>query len=365
MLPKKSQQILLFSQNAKKAGAIFLLALPLGLQAEKNAGFIGVGLEIGRADKKLVGEKNGQIFQVPQGTVALSAANPPPSAYNPDGTLKDTGLNDCNPGNCKAEWTPGMMPSDNAKTLQGAENPGRNAPMFGLNVIAGYKQFFGKKRWFGLRYYGFFDYGHSNFSNATASNYTSVFFQNNDKVDMYTYGVGTDMLFNIINKPKLSVGLFLGAQFAGNTWTSNKVSRLKQGYLIGTVPGECAYVPDPSNVNPCASGYTPDPSVSVGTNGQINTASLVTTGPLTSRVTTTHFQFLVNVGIRANFIEHHGIEFGIKIPTIPLLYYKGVAQKYLTPNGKGVCDGPCEGYYTLSQTFRRQYSMYLRYIYSF
>ncbi|CCF81102.1 Outer membrane protein/porin [Helicobacter bizzozeronii CCUG 35545] len=146
----------------------------MGLQAEKNAGFIGIGLEVGRADKKLVGEKNGQIFQVPQGTVALSAANPQ-TAYK-NGKLVNTGGNDCSPGNCKAEWTSGMMPSDNAKTLQGAENPGRNAPMFGLNVIAGYKQFFGKKRWFGLRYYGFFDYGHSNFSNATASNYTSVFF---------------------------------------------------------------------------------------------------------------------------------------------------------------------------------------------
>ncbi len=361
MLLQKSKQILLFCQNARKAGAICLLALPLGLQAEKNAGFIGIGLEVGRADKKLVGEKNGQIFQVPQGTVALSAAKPPPSAYDPHThKLVNTGLNDCTPGNCKAVWTSGTMPSDNAKTLQGAENPGRNAPMFGLNVIAGYKQFFGKKRWFGLRYYGFFDYGHSNFSNATASNYTSVFFQNNDKVDMYTYGVGTDMLFNVINKPKLSVGLFLGVQFAGNTWTSNKVSRLKQGYLIGIVPGECAYIPDSGN--PCEKNYT---GPAVGTNGEINPASMVTTGPLTSRVNGTHFQFLVNVGIRANIIEHHGVEFGIKIPTIPLLYYKGVTQKHPTPNGKGVCDGPCEGYYSLSQTFRRQYSMYLRYIYSF
>ncbi|WP_104749059.1 outer membrane protein [Helicobacter cynogastricus] len=325
-------------------------ALGIGLlPAEKNAGFIGISLQVGRADKKLDGRKNGSIFQIPQGTVDLTAASArngyDPSTHQPtDDTI---GANDCGPGNCKAEWSSAMMSSDNAKTPQGAENPGRNAPMFGVGVIAGYKQFFGKKRWFGLRYYGFFDYGHSNFSNATASNYTSVFFQNDDKVDMYTYGVGTDMLFNILNRDKFSLGLFLGVQFAGNSWTSNKVSRFNQGYMIGTVSGECAYIPDSGN--PCAPGYK---GGEVGTNGDINYASMITTGPLKSHVQSTHFQFLVNVGIRTNIIEHHGVEFGVKIPTIPLLYYNG-----------GTTKGGDR--YTLSETFRRQYSMYLRYIYSF
>ncbi|WP_104683172.1 outer membrane protein [Helicobacter felis] len=341
----------------------FSLCAALGtglLPAEKNAGFIGISLQVGRADKKLVGEKNGSVFQIPQGTVTLSAAKPEP-AYQNGKFTGNTGNNDCSPGNCKAVWdTKANMASDNAKTPQGAENPGRNAPMFGLGVIAGYKQFFGKKKWFGLRYYGFFDYGHSNFTNATASNYTSVFFLNDDKVDMYTYGAGTDMLFNIINKDKFSLGFFLGVQFAGNTWSSNKVSRLKQGYLIGFVPNQCAYVPDSGN--PCASSYS---GGAVGTNGDINPASLITTGRLTSHVQSTHFQFLVNVGIRTNIIEHHGVEFGIKIPTIPLLYYQGSANKTSSQSNATCPSGSCTGKYTLNETFRRQYSMYLRYIYNF
>ncbi len=346
-------------------------ALGIGLlPAEKNAGFIGISLQVGRADKKLVGEKNGSVFQIPQGTVVLTAAKPT-EAYGSGGSggsggyNNTTGGNDCNPGNCKAEWdTSANMASDNAKTPQGAENPGRNAPMFGVGVIAGYKQFFGKKRWFGLRYYGFFDYGHSNFSNATASNYTSVFFQNDDKVNMYTYGAGTDMLFNIINKNKFSFGFFLGVQFAGNTWNSNKVSRFNQGYMIGTVNGVCAYKPDSGN--PCASSSgSGRGGAQTGTNGVVDPASLVTTGALASRVQSTHFQFLVNVGIRTNIIEHHGVEFGIKIPTIPLLYYQGSANK-TSSTGNDVCpSGSCIGKYTLSETFRRQYSMYLRYIYNF
>ncbi len=352
----------------------FSLCAALGtglLPAEKNAGFIGISLQVGRADKKLVGEKNGSVFQIPQGTVDLTAAQPTPAYNDKDGKPATqgkqpvsynggTGGNDCNPGNCKAEWSSATMASDNAKTPQGAENPGRNAPMFGVGVIAGYKQFFGKKRWFGLRYYGFFDYGHSNFSNATASNYTSVFFQNDDKVNMYTYGAGTDMLFNIINKDKFSFGFFLGVQFAGNTWNSNKVSRFNQGYMIGTVSGVCAYKPDSGN--PCAPGYSGN---AVGTNGDVDPKSLVTTGKLTSHVQSTHFQFLVNVGIRTNIIEHHGVEFGIKIPTIPLLYYQGSANKTSSQAGATCPSGSCTGKYTLNETFRRQYSMYLRYIYNF
>ncbi|EJB39180.1 outer membrane protein BabB [Helicobacter pylori NQ4110] len=36
-----------------------------------------------------------------------------------------------------------------------------NGAMNGIGVQVGYKQFFGKKRNWGLRYYGFFDYNHA------------------------------------------------------------------------------------------------------------------------------------------------------------------------------------------------------------
>ncbi|WP_157808147.1 outer membrane protein, partial [Helicobacter pylori] len=64
-----------------------------------------------------------------------------------------------------------------------------NGAMNGLGVQAGYKQFFGEKKRWGLRYYGFFDYNHayikSNFFNSAS--------------DVWTYGVGSDLLFNFIN----------------------------------------------------------------------------------------------------------------------------------------------------------------------
>ncbi|WP_367685374.1 SabA family sialic acid-binding adhesin, partial [Helicobacter pylori] len=58
-----------------------------------------------------------------------------------------------------------------------------NGAMNGLGVQVGYKQFFGEKKRWGLRYYGFFDYNHayikSNFFNSAS--------------DVWTYGVGSDL----------------------------------------------------------------------------------------------------------------------------------------------------------------------------
>ncbi|WP_232263289.1 SabA family sialic acid-binding adhesin, partial [Helicobacter pylori] len=96
-----------------------------------------------------------------------------------------------------------------------------NGAMNGIGVQVGYKQFFGKKRNWGLRYYGFFDYNHafikSNFFNSAS--------------DVWTYGVGMDALYNFINDKntnflgknnKLSVGLFGGFALAGTSWLNSQ-----------------------------------------------------------------------------------------------------------------------------------------------
>ncbi|WP_390401226.1 outer membrane protein, partial [Helicobacter pylori] len=100
-----------------------------------------------------------------------------------------------------------------------------NGAMNGLGVQAGYKQFFGKKKRWGLRYYGFFDYNHayikSNFFNSAS--------------DVWTYGVGSDLLFNFINDKKtnflgknnhFSMGLFGGIALAGTSWLNSQFVNL-------------------------------------------------------------------------------------------------------------------------------------------
>ncbi|WP_131158168.1 Hop family adhesin HopQ [Helicobacter pylori] len=181
-----------------------------------------------------------------------------------------------------------------------------NGAMNGLGVQAGYKQFFGEKKRWGLRYYGFFDYNHayikSNFFNSAS--------------DVWTYGVGSDLLFNFINDKntnflgknnKISVGLFGGIALAGTSWLNSQFVNLK------TI----------SNV-------------------------------YSAKVNTANFQFLFNLGLRTNLARpkkkdsdhsaQHGMELGVKIPTINTNYYSYLGTKL---------------------EYRRLYSVYLNYVFAY
>ncbi|WRF09650.1 outer membrane beta-barrel protein [Helicobacter pylori] len=181
-----------------------------------------------------------------------------------------------------------------------------NGAMNGLGVQVGYKQFFGEKKRWGLRYYGFFDYNHayikSNFFNSAS--------------DVWTYGVGSDLLFNFINDKntnflgknnKLSVGLFGGIALAGTSWLNSQFVNLK------TI----------SNV-------------------------------YSAKVNTANFQFLFNLGLRTNLARpkkkdshhaaQHGMELGVKIPTINTNYYSFLDTKL---------------------EYRRLYSVYLNYVFAY
>ncbi|MGL2373637.1 Hop family adhesin SabA, partial [Helicobacter pylori] len=154
-----------------------------------------------------------------------------------------------------------------------------NGALNGLGVQVGYKQFFGESKRWGLRYYGFFDYNHGYIK--------SSFF--NSSSDIWTYGGGSDLLVNIINDSitrknnKLSVGLFGGIQLAGTTWLNSQYMNLT-----------------------------------------------AFNNPYSAKVNASNFQFLFNLGLRTNLAtakkkdsEHsaqHGIELGIKIPTINTNY---------------------------------------------
>ncbi|UOR33824.1 Hop family adhesin BabB [Helicobacter pylori] len=181
-----------------------------------------------------------------------------------------------------------------------------NGAMNGIGIQVGYKQFFGQKRRWGARYYGFFDYNHAFIK--------SSFF--NSASDVWTYGFGADALYNFINDKatnflgknnKLSVGLFGGIALAGTSWLNSE------------------YV----NLTTVNNVY----------NAKINTAN---------------FQFLFNLGLRMNLARakkkgsdhaaQHGIELGVKIPTINTNYYSfmGAELKY-----------------------RRLYSVYLNYVFAY
>ncbi|WQW14346.1 outer membrane beta-barrel protein [Helicobacter pylori] len=181
-----------------------------------------------------------------------------------------------------------------------------NGAMNGIGVQVGYKQFFGKKRRCGLRYYGFFDYNHayikSNFFNSAS--------------DVWTYGVGMDALYNFINDKntnflgknnKLSVGLFGGFALAGTSWLNSQ---------------------------------------------QVNLTMM--NGIYNANVSASNFQFLFDLGLRMNLARpkkkdsdhaaQHGIELGFKIPTINTSYYSFMGAKL---------------------EYRRMYSLFLNYVFAY
>ncbi len=163
-----------------------------------------------------------------------------------------------------------------------------NGAMNGVGVQLGYKQFFGKNKFFGIRYYAFFDYNHayikSNFFNS-ASN-------------VFTYGADSDLLLNFINggsdkNRKVSFGIFGGIALAGTTWLNNQSANLK-----------------------------------------------ITNSAYSAKINNTNFQFLFNTGLRLQGI-HHGVELGVKIPTINTNYYSFMGAKL---------------------AYRRLYSVYFNYV---
>ncbi|GAA8899791.1 Hop family adhesin HopQ [Helicobacter pylori] len=187
-----------------------------------------------------------------------------------------------------------------------ASSTTNNGALNGFGVQVGYKQFFGKKKRWGLRYYGFFDYNHayikSNFFNSAS--------------DVWTYGVGSDLLFNFINDKNtnflgknnhFSMGLFGGIALAGTSWLNSQFVNLK------TI----------SNV-------------------------------YSAKVNTANFQFLFNLGLRTNLARpkkkdshhaaQHGMELGVKIPTINTNYYSFLGTKL---------------------EYRRLYSVYLNYVFAY
>ncbi|ADU84037.1 outer membrane protein HopZ [Helicobacter pylori SouthAfrica7] len=177
-----------------------------------------------------------------------------------------------------------------------------NGAMNGIGVQVGYKQFFGEKRRWGLRYYGFFDYNHAYIK--------SSFF--NSASDVFTYGVGTDVLYNFINdkatkNSKISFGVFGGIALAGTSWLNSQYVNL------ATV----------SNV-------------------------------YSAKMNVANFQFLFNLGLRMNLAKNkkkasdhaaqHGMELGVKIPTINTNYYSLLGTQL---------------------QYRRLYSVYLNYVFAY
>ncbi|WQX84897.1 outer membrane beta-barrel protein [Helicobacter pylori] len=244
------------------------------------------------------------LSSIPNGSSLQNAVSKKNNPYSPQGIETDYYLNQNTYNQIQTiNQELGRNPFRKVGIVSSQTN---NGAMNGIGIQVGYKQFFGQKRKWGARYYGFFDYNHAFIK--------SSFF--NSASDVWTYGFGADALYNFINDKatnflgknnKLSVGLFGGIALAGTSWLNSE------------------YV----NLATMNNVY----------NAKMNVAN---------------FQFLFNMGVRMNLarpkkkdsdhVAQHGIELGLKIPTINTNYYSfmGAELKY-----------------------RRLYSVYLNYVFAY
>ncbi|WQW32413.1 Hop family adhesin HopZ [Helicobacter pylori] len=245
-------------------------------------------------------------------SITTTASNTPNSPFLKNLISQSTNPN--NPGGLQAVYQVNQSAYSQllSTTQELGHNPFRrvglissqtnNGAMNGIGVQVGYKQFFGEKRRWGLRYYGFFDYNHAYIK--------SSFF--NSASDVFTYGVGTDVLYNFINDKatknnKISFGVFGGIALAGTSWLNSQY-------------------------------------VNLATFNNFYSA----------KMNVANFQFLFNLGLRMNLAKNkkkasdhaaqHGVELGVKIPTINTNYYSLLGTQL---------------------QYRRLYSVYLNYVFAY
>ncbi|WRF75842.1 Hop family adhesin HopZ [Helicobacter pylori] len=245
-------------------------------------------------------------------SITTTASNTPNSPFLKNLISQSTNPN--NPGGLQAVYQVNQSAYSQllSATQELGHNPFRrvglissqtnNGAMNGIGVQVGYKQFFGEKRRWGLRYYGFFDYNHAYIK--------SSFF--NSASDVFTYGVGTDVLYNFINDKatknnKISFGVFGGIALASTSWLNSQY-------------------------------------VNLATFNNFYSA----------KMNVANFQFLFNLGLRMNLaknkkkasdhVAQHGVELGVKIPTINTNYYSLLGTQL---------------------QYRRLYSVYLNYVFAY
>ncbi|KAA6494796.1 outer membrane protein [Helicobacter pylori] len=185
-------------------------------------------------------------------------------------------------------------------------NTNNYGQMYGVDAMAGYKWFFGKKKRFGFRSYGYYSYNHANLSFVGSQ---LGIMEGASQVNNFTYGVGFDALYNFYESKEgyNTAGLFLGFGLGGDSFIVQGESYLKSQMRICNDTAGCS-----------------------------------------ASMNTSYFQMPVEFGFRSNFSKHSGIEVGFKLPLFTNQFYKE----------RGV-DGSVDVFY------KRNFSIYFNYMINF
>ena len=177
----------------------------------------------------------------------------------------------------------------------------------GINYgfVAGYKHFF--TPYFGLRYYTNADFYH----NLSKSNHISG---GKQKIDIMaiSYGFNVDFLGNFISNETLDFGGFVGVGVGATTLIGKHIKDLKDDITNN--------------------------GVEVGNSENVSTTGL---------------DVALNFGLRTNIAAYHGVELAVRVPFMPVEYYR-----FRQANGNDINS-------TMTTTFGQTFSILARYTFSF
>ncbi|WP_104640795.1 outer membrane protein [Helicobacter bizzozeronii] len=216
--------------------------------------------------------------------------------------------------------------------------------LYGADLQFGYKQFLGKKKHFGLRYYGFFSGqgGPSSILLKTTDEHDQPITQTiTQPTASLFYGVGIDALFNFYEKGNRTYGVFAGVMVGGSSWLLGKGKN--------DATGKCAWRTfdyATGKLSPCLTANQYFDELTKSDNKSPGNKS--TFSP-------TFVDFVFNFGFRTNFTKHQGFEFGVRVPTINTPYYTNV---YKAQN-----NGDQDSKTTV--VFRRNVAIYANYVINF
>ncbi|WP_233707979.1 outer membrane protein [Helicobacter bizzozeronii] len=214
-------------------------------------------------------------------------------------------------------------------SAQTATTDAISGSLFGGDLQLGYRQFLGKKKRFGLRYYVMFSaqggrysypYGYKNNADGTTTSYT---IRNGGMADLF-YGAGMDALFNFFDSPKRSFGVFGGVALGGTSW------------LLGD-----------NKACPVMDYVVSDSGGTITCNTMDSYAQVAKKLGNKAHYSPSFVQFAFNFGVRGNFSKHNGFEVGVRVPVINTPYFTNK-------------DNP-----TMNLNFRRVIALFANYVVNF
>lgn len=218
-----------------------------------------------------------------------------------------------------------MSNGSGATTMQNSPFNGHiyaNNSMTNFAIKGGYKTFFGESKRFGVRGYAYFGYGYNSMQNvnydiqaAMPIDDTSIFTRTGKTYynHVFDYGVGGDLLFNFIDVPEHSFGIYGGVAIGAETWVANG-----KEYKPNGGKGESYF----------------------------------------------GFQTMLNIGIRGVFDQHHGVEFGAKFPLLDTEIFNGNGYSPLISRTMPI-PGFSATLNNTTTTMKRPYIIHASYVYNF